>query len=80
MMNKNVKRNTALILTSLAVGAAAGILLAPKSGRETRAYIRRGVWSGYQRGGSLWQRMRGRRDVAPVEFVLEDEGILSGQC
>ena len=42
MMNKNVKRNAALILTGLAVGAAAGILLAPKSGRETRSDIRRG--------------------------------------
>ena len=80
MMNKNVKRNTALILTGLAVGAAAGILLAPKSGRETRSDIRRNVKSSYRRGGSLWRRMRGRPDEAPVEFVLQDTGIVAGRC
>ena len=80
MMNKNAKRNTALILTGLAVGAAAGILLAPKSGRETRSDIRRGMKSGYRRGGSLWRRMRGRRAEAPVELVLQDTGILAGRC
>lgn len=79
MMNKNVKRNAALILAGLAVGAAAGILLAPKSGRETRSDIRRGVETGYQRGGFFWRRMRGHRE-APVEFVLDDEGILAGRC
>ena len=32
-MNRNFKRNTALILGGLAVGVAAGMLLAPKSGK-----------------------------------------------
>ncbi len=79
MMNQNVKRNATLILTGLAVGAAAGILLAPKSGRETRSDIRRGVKAGYQRGGFFWRRMRGHQE-SPVEFVLDDEGILAGRC
>lgn len=79
MMNKNVKRNAALILTGLAVGAAAGILLAPKSGRETRSDIKHGVQSGYQRAGSVWRKMRGRREF-PADFVLEDDGVLAGRC
>lgn len=79
MMNQNVKRNAALILTGLAVGAAGGILLAPQSGRETRSDIRHGVKAGYRRGRFFWRRMRGHRE-SPVEFVLDDEGILAGRC
>lgn len=79
MKNKNVKRNAALILAALAVGAAGGILLAPKSGRETRSDIRRGVKAGYRRGRFFWRRMRGHRE-SPIEFVLDDKGILAGRC
>lgn len=79
MMNKNVKRNAALILTGLAVGAAGGILLAPKSGRETRSDIRRGMQSGYQRAGSTWRKMRGRREF-PADFVLAEGGVFAGRC
>lgn len=79
MMNKNMKRNAALILTGLAVGAAAGILMAPKSGRETRSDIRRGVQSGYHRAGSVWRKMRGRREF-PADFMLEEDGVFAGRC
>ena len=77
-MNTNFKRNTVLILGGLAVGVAAGMMLAPKSGRETRSDIRRGVRAGYDRGAGFWRRMRGRHEH-PAEFVLDDEGILTGQ-
>lgn len=79
MMNKNVKRNAALILTGLAVGVTAGVLMAPKSGRETRSDIRRGMQSGYQRAGSAWRKMRGRREF-PADFVREQGGVLAGRC
>ena len=79
MMNKNVKRNAALILTGLAVGAVAGVLLAPKSGRETRSNIRRGMQSGYHRAGYAWRKMRGRREF-PADFVLEQGGVFAGRC
>ncbi len=78
-MNKNAKRNAALILTGLTVGAAAGILLAPRSGRETRSDIRWGVKSGYQRAGSAWRKMRGRREI-PADFVLTEGGVFAGRC
>ena len=77
-MNNNVKRNTALILGGLAVGVAAGMLLAPRSGKETRSNIRRGVRAGYGRGAGFWRRMRGRHEH-PAGFVLDDEGILTSQ-
>ena len=77
-MNNNFKRNTALILGGLAVGVAAGILLAPKSGKETRSDIRRGVRAGYNRGASFWGKLR-KRQEHPAEFVLDDEGILAGR-
>ena len=79
MMNQNVKRNAAFILTGLAVGAAAGILLAPKSGRETRSDIRHGVKAGYQRAGSAWRKMKDRREF-PASFALEEDGVLAGRC
>ena len=79
MKNKNVKRNAALILTGLAVGAAAGILLAPKSGRETRSDIRHGVKAGYHRAGSVWRKMRGHREF-PADFALEEDGVFAGRC
>ena len=78
MMNKNVKRNAALILTGLAVGAAGGILLAPKSGRETRSDVRRGVKASYQLAGSAWCKMRGRREF-PADFVPEEDGVFAGR-
>ncbi|MCE2499996.1 MAG: YtxH domain-containing protein [Dehalococcoidia bacterium] len=77
-MNKNFKRNTALILGGLAVGVAAGMLLAPKSGRKTRANIRHGARAGFDRSAAFWRKMRGRHEQ-PAEFVLDDEGILSGR-
>ena len=77
-MNKNFKRNTAFILGGLAVGVAAGMLLAPKSGKETRSGIKRGARAGYDRSAAFWSRMRGRPEH-PAKFVLDDEGILAGR-
>lgn len=77
-MNNNFKRNTALILGGLALGVATGMLLAPKSGKETRSDLRRGMRAGYDRGAGFWHRMRSRHEH-PAPFVLDDEGILTGQ-
>ena len=77
-MNKNFKRNSALILAGLAVGAVAGMLLAPKSGKETRSRIRGGVNSGYNRGLSFWNRLR-RRKADPSQAVVDDEGIYANR-
>ena len=77
-MNKNLKRNSILVLTGLAVGAAAGILLAPKSGRETRSDIKRGLTSGYGRGASWWNRWRRRRQHTD-EFAADDEEVFAGR-
>ena len=46
------------VLGGLAVGLAAGILLAPRSGRESREAVRRGVGQAVDKGQSYVGRFR----------------------
>ncbi len=52
----------------LAVGLAAGMLLAPRSGRESRESVRRGVGEAWNKGQSYVDRVRhhGNDSVEPV--------------
>ena len=54
----------------LVVGLAAGVLLAPKTGRESRESVRRGVGQAWDRGHSYVDRVRHRGNDA-VEEVVE---------
>ncbi len=57
-------------LAGLALGLAAGILLAPQTGNETRSYVRRGVDRAVGTGRSYVDRVRNRADDE-VEELLE---------
>ncbi len=48
------------LLGGLALGLGAGILLAPRSGRESRDSVRRGVSEAYDKGQSYVDRFRNR--------------------
>ena len=54
----------------LVVGLAAGMLLAPRTGRESRESVRRGVGEAWDRGQSYVERVRHRGNDA-VEQVVE---------
>ena len=56
-------------LAGLALGLAAGILLAPQSGRETRATVRRNVDRAVETGRSYVDRVRNRAGDEVVEEV-----------
>jgi gas vesicle protein len=56
-------------LAGLALGLAAGILLAPQSGRETRAAVRRNVERAVDTGRSYVDRVRNRGGDEVVEEV-----------
>lgn len=47
-------------MAGLALGLAAGILLAPQSGRESRAYVRRGMDRAVGTGRTYIDRVRNR--------------------
>ena len=57
-------------LAGLALGLAAGILLAPQTGNETRSYVRRSVDRAVGTGRSYVDRVRNRADDE-VEELLE---------
>ncbi len=57
-------------LAGLALGLAAGILLAPQTGNETRSYVRRSVDRAVDTGRSYVDRVRNRADDE-VEELLE---------
>ena len=55
----------------LIVGLAAGILLAPKAGRESRESVRRGVGEAWDKSQSYLDQVRHRGNDA-VEQVVEN--------
>ena len=57
-------------VAGLVVGVAAGMLLAPKTGRESRESVRRGVGEAWDKGQSYVDRIRHRGNDA-VEEVIE---------
>ena len=57
-------------VAGLVVGLAAGVLLAPRTGRESRESVRRGVGQAWDKGQSYVDRVRHRSNDA-VEEVVE---------
>ena len=76
-MNNNAKRNLGILAVGLAAGAVAGVLLAPKSGRELRQDIRRQADGIGGRGAGYWRRLRNRRRQTTPPSLWEAEGVLA---
>ncbi len=64
----HAQQNIALLASGLALGVIAGILLAPKSGRDTREELRQRAVNASSVGREYLQRIRSRGadDVAEV--------------
>lgn len=58
-------------MAGLALGLAAGLLLAPQSGRESRAYVRRGMDRAVGTGRTYVDRVRNRGADEIVEELIE---------
>ncbi len=58
-------------LAGLALGLAAGLMLAPQSGSESRAIVRRNVGRAVDTGRSYVDRVRTRGDGEVVEEIIE---------
>ena len=78
-MQTNTKRTLGFLAVGVAAGAVTALLLAPKSGRETRSQLRRQAGRINDRSRGVWRKFRSRnRSAAPVPSIWETEGILSG--
>ena len=47
-MTENAKRSLSLLAVSTVIGVAAGFLVAPQSGRESRSSMKRGIEKAYR--------------------------------
>jgi len=71
-MNRT-QRDLILLAAGVGLGVGLGMLLAPRSGRETRDELRRGANTAVDRGRGYWQRIRNRAG-AGAEEPVEIEG------
>ena len=74
------KRQTTLGLLSagVAVGLAAGILLAPKSGKEARANVSERAGGAWNKANGIW-RFLSRRGKSEPEVMPLDEQVTAGR-
>ena len=71
-MNRT-QRDLVLLAAGFGLGVGLGMLLAPRSGRETREVLQRTATQAVDRGRDYWQRVRNRGDGEAVEVVeVED--------
>ena len=71
-MNRNLKLGLAVLVASAAVGVAAGFLIAPKSGKDSRRSLRNGIRR-LSRGASRQREPRvvaDRRASPPPPLVV----------
>lgn len=71
-MNRT-QRDLILLAAGVGLGVGLGMLLAPRSGQETREEIRRGAGVAVDRGRSYWERLR-NRGAGAEEAAIEIEG------
>ena len=76
-MQTNTKRTLGFLAVGVAAGAVTALLLAPKSGRETRSQLRRQAGRINDRSRGVWRKFRSRNRSAPAPSIWEAEGILT---
>ena len=69
-MNRT-KRDLIVLTAGIGVGVGLGMLLSPRSGRETRDLLQTTANQAVDRGRDYWQRMRTRGNGAEVVDVAE---------
>ena len=77
-MQTNTKRSLGFLAVGVAAGAVTALLLAPKSGRETRSDLRRQADRLNHRRRGVWQKFRSRRSRhATAPTIWEVDGVLT---
>ena len=76
-MQINTKRSLGFLAVGVAAGAVTALLLAPKSGRETRSDLRRQAGWVNDRSRGVWRKFRRNRHT-PAPSIWEAEGVLTG--
>lgn len=77
-MQTNTKRTLGFLAVGVAAGAVTALLLAPKSGRETRSDLRRQADRLNHRRRGVWQKFRSRRSRhTPAPTIWEVDGVLT---
>ena len=69
-MNRT-QRDLIVLTAGIGVAVGLGMLLSPRSGRETRDLVQTTVNQAVDRGRDYWQRMRTRGNGAEVVAVVE---------
>ena len=72
-MNRT-QRDLILLVAGVGLGIGLGMLLAPRSGVETRQALTRGASQAVERGRDYWQRIRSRIAAGDSDEELEAEG------
>ena len=65
----STQRDLILLAAGFGLGVGLGMLLAPRSGRETREVLQRTATQAVDRGRDYWQRVRNRDDAEAAEIV-----------
>ena len=68
---KRTQRDLIVLTASIGIGVGVGMLLSPRSGRETRDLLQTTANQAVDRGRDYWQHMRTRGSGAEVVAVVE---------
>ena len=71
-MNRT-QRDLILLAAGIGLGIGLGMLLAPRSGQETRQALTRGANQAVERGRDYWQRIRSRIAAGDSDAELDSE-------
>jgi gas vesicle protein len=71
-MNRT-QRDLILLAAGIGIGVGLGMLLAPRSGQETRLALTRGANQAVERGRDYWERIRSRIAAGDSDEQLDSE-------
>lgn len=71
-MNRT-QRDLLLLAAGIGIGVGVGMLLAPRSGQETREALRSSATQAAERGRDYWQRFRSRGEAEGAEAIESED-------
>ena len=77
-MKRNKQTTLGLLSAGLVIGLAAGILLAPKSGKEARTNVADRAGGAWNKANGFWRFLR-RRGKSEPEVMALDEQVTAGR-
>ena len=77
-MKRNKRMTLGVLSAGLAIGLAAGILLAPKSGKEARTDVAKRAGGAWNKANGYWRFLR-RRGKSEPDVMPHDEQVTVGR-